>query len=1591
MKRKTIKAKISAALSASMVLAMLAPAMPAYAATGLIFDFYSNISDSFDGTPSITVNGSVGSASGTVGSNSVSLSSLGTFSEGTETRTKLPWQDGVDSGSPSGSSTPVATFKTVTDATDTPVLGVKWIGDLKLKGYKIKEFRGAKGTGDFPRSRLDVGTIQDKVYYATLISDGTTPMTLNEQHVPDASTSYVPSITATTVGPKNGSHKVLESIQTIPYVIPGYTVTSATITGDGAPRALHQMPGGAIPASKFMSFITSNKDINIKYEYGVDTTKNFAVKVVDKVWTNESTTPGTYSHSPTATPKSQNNRTANNVVGNVLTNITGITANGNYVDITGSATTPSRYILAPDDPGTPENESVTVTYDNGTPDPSGRFLSGGNPIPTLIPAVTVAGQYTAITVGSDPATTISGQVPNQNVTITYNYYENPNYYTTVNIKYADKEGNDITNKVVTEHPSLFTDISTVVPPAAPAVGTLYKDGSSVFMRVNTTQANYNVPVPVMNDYISTGTDSPTISPDNSIDWSSSYIFKATHNATAPTPAQEGWAAGHEYYKISIDKDETPPVETPTKNGDLTVTYTVDPTKVAQVAVVGVGNGQLLADRGQATEHEYGTLASDVLQLSRESVTSSGDYSLTIKEADLPSPVPAAGYKFMGWKYGTTDVNPLPYTISGIPGTQGSIVLTAKFDEDPNLWNTYNLVTGDSHVQLLNGSTAKIANTDASGTPRANIPFSDIDAFTQEATGGVSVDSGYVLEWRDQHGNVLTSATDISGMNGQTFTAFAVSSTPAAVYTPTVNGTLDNTGAPAISVDPLSPAPLDPRLNYVVTDSSGNVVAVVPGSQVITNGGNIKGNFLTPGNAYNVAVALSTASVTVGSPIPSGATDIGTTSPATIPVAPTPLVAEDSSNPGRASITVSPAAPNTEYALVDDNGNEVYPFTAPDSGNKVTFGNLDPGRVYHIVPRAVGSNETPAQRQSAGADLPVNTNNLGLTVNTFDVTVVANNAPLPTSLKVNGQTKSNLNALKGLSKGMTVEILAQPLDNASNTFVKWEAISGITISAADATNSRLTFTMPNKPVKVQAMYDDGTDWDNNLYTDNIGSGKIIGSVNPVINDTGRFRVVINKNSVPTNVKDLIASTLTDNYTSVFLMDIVVQKFDTATGNWVDYTSASGDIALDTTVETGALMSTRDYMFHELATSSNAVTALNGDFEHPGTSYPGQFDITLKSGKSYVFGYTSPATHSVKVRDNRDNSLITDLTLRDTEVVQDKASLYSHKITGDYIDNNGITWHYEGLSTDKDTYQAYDPTTRVTEDMTIYVFYSNDKDARKKADSNLRAAIQNAKEQLSKITDPAKIAALQAAIDAAQAVLDRVNRKSSTAELKAALDALNQAVKDAGGKVYVPEDDNNKGGGGRHRGGGGSSGGGTGSAKGKSTGLRVGQDGNWELLNPAEATANPDNSKWVFNLASGGKVKGWAYLSYTYQGQTKSEWYHFGDDNTMNTGWLVDGGKWYYLSMDHNGFYGEMVKGWHFETQDNRWYYLNPSNGSMHTDWLKDGNEFYYLNPVATEQTWFYDSNTERWNYGDRGARSLGSMFQNENTPDGYHVNENGAWR
>ena len=140
---------------------------------------------------------------------------------------------------------------------------------------------------------------------------------------------------------------------------------------------------------------------------------------------------------------------------------------------------------------------------------------------------------------------------------------------------------------------------------------------------------------------------------------------------------------------------------------------------------------------------------------------------------------------------------------------------------------------------------------------------------------------------------------------------------------------------------------------------------------------------------------------------------------------------------------------------------------------------------------------------------------------------------------------------------------------------------------------------------------------------------------------------------------------------------------------------------------------------------------------------------------------------------------------------------------------------------------------------------------------------------------------------------------------------------------------------------------------------------------ESKVNADKSQWVFKLANGERVKSWAYLSYTANGQTREDWYYFDDNNIMKSGWINVSGIWYYLLETHNGSYGAMAKGWYQE--NGKWYYLDQNSGAMQVGWTLVNGVYYYLNPTANIQN-----------------RPYGSMYQSEQTPDNYRVNENGAW-
>lgn len=1609
--RRKFKNKIALMLSAGMLFSVPAPAMPVMAATpsttqpptaGQIQFNFTEKNDSVDRfAPDLTL-----SAAGNSKNPGDLMSPVPGDLQSGASGISLPYMKD------SGTFDPALTFKA-----DGETPGKTW-AQRGLTGYKIVNWYPKKENGiasPFMYQNPAIYPHGGLTYYAELGPDTGKSYYYKVNHKKASTANYFipglddPGPTPAFKNVPDRNVNVMSGISTAPLTIPGFTITNQSTTSDGDGGSTVVMEDNFAvnkthiefdTASKYVTGTSINKGVEITYKYVVDPSQTNSITVQDSVFKSSAAVALYDAGLPTGTVLTDANSplytvprtvsevaalTAGQKIGDI--NNIPVTVHGNATTVGlqgkpdlilerkvvngGNTTyTPARYILDSAHP-------ITVTYGNGKPNSDGYFTTGSpaTVIRNLIPAkddaannlqkITTVQSMMGDTGHEVDARKVVGTMLNQPVTVTFNYIPNPAYFVNLKVKYEDDQGNNITQTVLDTLAAAGTPIAD--PPATEVTGTFYKEPNGtdpvqfIYAKANTQATAYSMTIeaPRLTSY----RDQPALGVDNPGSWTGSYTPSLANLYT-------GWTAANPRYTVSTSG--------PTDNMVLTVTYTQDPDAIVQLTATSLEGGDLYVTRGGSTitYDNYLTTGGTFPRLLRKNVQAAAPhkYDVDIKLTDLPTPVPNAGYLFDKWTYlGQTvnfDSNGVATLTNITPTAANTISLIANFKKDQNAWYSFNLAEGDSHVQLLNGNVAEVPRKDALGVDRINVPWSEIQDFTEVSHNGINVEAGYTPKWFNAAGREIdTTTVDLSTLAGQTLYVYGQSTTPVTSYTPNVTGSIHpTTGAPTLSIDPSAPAQMDTRLAYVVTDATGNVVAILSGADVMRDGGQVTNPAIQPGNTYQISTVPTTdaGSIVVGSPIPASVTSASAPSaPETIPVALTPTVSQDTVNIGQAVITINPTSPNTDYALVDSTGNEVYPFTAASTpGAAITFDNLNPNTVYRVIPRMKGSTATTQDRIGEGAALPVDTSNIGLAVNRFDITAIAQNAPAISRFKIGGRASTDPSVLLGIAKDTEVEIEAPGLDNNSQIFSHWNIVSGSPLPNVNATtNLRLTFTMPNRPVKLQAMYSTGTDWDDNVYNDNVSSGKQVGVVNPVIAEQGNFRVVINKDSVPANIKTMIADTFTDPYTDVFKLNVVVQKKNLLTNAWEDYVPATGDIDLETTIETGVLLSTRDYKLHELASSSNAVRELSGDFENPSTSYPGQFDITLQSGKTYVFGYILPSMYRVKIRDSRDNDLITDFHIKSTEAVQDKSGLYSGRIVSDYIDNDGLTWHYEGLSTDRNNYVDFDPSSKVTEDMTLYLFYLNDRSKRSTAENNLKSAVSSATADLRSYNPPSQ-RLLKSKLAQVQAVLNRINRKSSTAELEAALADLNA--------LLATLTRNNSGGGG----GGGSSSGGGSARRGTGTAgnpFKVGYDGNWELTNPEEAQSNLPSSKWVFNITNGGQVIGWAYLSYTYEGYTKSEWYHFGTNNIMDSGWFFDGanGKWYFLSKEHNGFFGEMKTGWIMD--GGRWYYLNPANGEMVTGWIQIDGSFYYFNTAAGQ-----------------AGKPYGAMYSNERTPDGYNVNSNGVW-
>lgn len=117
-------------------------------------------------------------------------------------------------------------------------------------------------------------------------------------------------------------------------------------------------------------------------------------------------------------------------------------------------------------------------------------------------------------------------------------------------------------------------------------------------------------------------------------------------------------------------------------------------------------------------------------------------------------------------------------------------------------------------------------------------------------------------------------------------------------------------------------------------------------------------------------------------------------------------------------------------------------------------------------------------------------------------------------------------------------------------------------------------------------------------------------------------------------------------------------------------------------------------------------------------------------------------------------------------------------------------------------------------------------------------------------------------------------------------------------------------------------------------------------------NADGS-WSYQTGTSPMTNRWVCIYNPYADERRRQkrygWFKFGPDGRMLTGWVTDvDGNIYYLNPASDGTRGMMLIGW--QQIDGKWYYFSK----------------------------------------DEGSGTMGALLRNTITPDGYHVDETGAW-
>lgn len=961
------------------------------------------------------------------------------------------------------------------------------------------------------------------------------------------------------------------------------------------------------------------------------------------------------------------------------------------------------------------------------------------------------------------------------------------------------------------------------------------------------------------------------------------------------------------------------------------------------------------------------------------------------------------YVFDGWyldSAGTRKVSDTQ-TFKNEDLVNGKLTLYAKIVEDPAHWIDISFASGE-HGSIEGAQSLHTKNTNTWADISAEIPRTRPIAnyiFDKWTVNGETVNNDTALTNAATYVANFKKDPNVWGENVGGISA---------------NGKLDFDGGGLIDVNGVNGGNV-----YIVTDMDGNIIDVIkaPDDSKITF------KDLYPGTRYNVYEGTPDTVATPGTNISTATgTSISDPQEVLIPVVEDNYhIGQDPDDEDKVTLVINPADPDSDYALIDENGNVVPVEGSPDGwktpiGSEpatVTFTGLNPGEKYTIVARKKGdSSKTPLDK------LPDGTEKVANPGDDFEVKKYIVETKNGTIVNV-GDTTVDANKFTEAHDRDVVEVSAPLTDADNNKFLYWKVMVG----KSDDINGRVnqnefSFKITKSNIVLKAVYENAGGLE--LTEEVVGGAQSDFAINPEkyndiksaletdvdrslmeVNDADvLYKVIFNKRNANGNEKNLVKDISTagtehiDAFTTAWALDIKAERY--VNGRKVDRATPS-----EAEVETYVQLNEHDVemLDYELfdITDNTAVTMEQLSDNPEDTA--GMFVFTGKVGHTYVLVYsrtfklkfiddnplknhrhlnTGAFSKIIKVRKGE--------SVEDPEYNQDYTDVTAYaqgpnanNLETPFEDIYGVEYNYVNWS--KKDYPAkiseFDTSLPVNKTTVVYAYYENNRPLVKQARIDLEDLVEEATEFLD---DPylraGKADELKEEIDRCKDVLSwkypDQPRMANYAELKGAYDVLRQILDRLKRETEDRKNRHQSSGRGSSGGGIGSSGQGNGSQKRAFEGTPektfwLGVDGDWQY---DELT-----KKWNFVLYGGVKLSDrWGKIQYyNEKGEQVIDWYFFNYRGDMIVGWYYDQmhDKWYYLNTEPAKKEGKMLTGW-FVDVDKYVYYLDPVLGEMYTGWRMIGDKWYYFAPQRLE------------------GHPRGSLFVNTITPDGYRVNERGEW-